>query len=274
LDKTSEILREKSITQVILLDLAPGPDQVRRLSQICEGSAVRLLALHDLSNYFNHATTVFEDDGVRFISLRDEPLENPLNRMLKRVLDLLVALPVVIFLLPWATIAVWLLQRLQSPGPVFFKQIRIGLMGHPFRMYKFRTMHPSVGDEARQASRDDPRIFPAGNWLRKLSIDELPQFLNVLYGNMSVVGPRPHLPKHEEMFARVMKKYFIRRFVLPGLTGWAQVNGFRGEIHSESDIQRRVEADIYYLENWSLSLDCLSILKTVKQCIFPPRSAY
>jgi putative colanic acid biosynthesis UDP-glucose lipid carrier transferase len=274
LEKATEILREKSITQVILLDLAPGTDQVRRLTQICEGAAVRLLALHDVSDYFNHTTTVFEDDGVRFIGLRDEPLESPFNRMVKRILDFAVALPVVVLLLPPVMVVVWLIQRLQSPGPLFFKQVRVGLMGQPFRMYKFRTMHSDGGNEAKQASRNDPRIYPAGHWLRKLSIDELPQFLNVLYGNMSVVGPRPHLPKHEEMFAKAMRRYPIRRFIPPGLTGWAQICGFRGEIHSEADIQKRVEADIYYLENWSLSLDCLIILKTIKHCIFPPRSAY
>jgi exopolysaccharide biosynthesis polyprenyl glycosylphosphotransferase len=274
LDQTSEILQQQSITQVILLDLAAGTEQVRRLTQICESGAVRLLALHDLSTYFNHATTVFEDDGVRFIGLRDEPLESPWNRLIKRLLDLAVAVPVVLFVLPIAIVLVWLVQRFQSPGPVFFKQLRVGLMGRSFWMYKFRTMHPNDENEAKQASRNDPRIYPAGYWLRKLSIDELPQFINVLYGNMSVVGPRPHLPKHEDMFAKAMRKYVIRRFILPGLTGWAQVKGFRGEIHTEADIQSRVEADIYYLENWSLSLDCLIILKTIRQCIVPPRSAY
>ena len=110
--------------------------------------------------------------------------------------------------------------------------------------------------------------------MRRFSVDELPQFVNVLLGDMSVVGPRPHLPKHEELFVKVMSKYVIRRFIRPGLTGWAQVNGFRGEIHSESDIQKRVEADIHYIENWSFSLDCLIILRTAKHCLFPPRSAY
>jgi putative colanic acid biosynthesis UDP-glucose lipid carrier transferase len=148
------------------------------------------------------------------------------------------------------------------------------MMGRPFQMLKYRTMYPDQHEEGKQASRSDPRIFPAGRWLRKLSIDELPQFINVLYGQMSVVGPRPHLGEHEELFAAVMKRYVIRRFIRPGLTGWAQVNGFRGEIHSERDIQRRVEADIHYLENWSFSLDCLIVLKTIKQCILPPRSAY
>ncbi len=274
LDKMGEIFREHAITQLIVLELSLGSQRLRHLTQLCEESAVRLLVMHDLDHYFNHTTTTFEDDGVRFIGLRDEPLESPLNRFFKRLLDLAVAVPVVVLILPFSTILVWLLHRLQSPGPIFFEQVRVGMRGRPFTIYKYRTMHVNRGNETRQASKGDPRIFPAGYWLRKLSIDELPQFLNVLLGNMSVVGPRPHLPKHEEEFVQVMKRYLIRKFICPGITGWAQVNGLRGEIHTQDDIQRRVEADIFYLENWSFSLDCLVILKTIKHCVFPPRSAY
>jgi exopolysaccharide biosynthesis polyprenyl glycosylphosphotransferase len=274
LDKVGEILRDRSITQLIVLEVSLGSQTLRQLTQLCEQTAVRLLVMHDLDNYFNHPTTTFEDDGVRFICLRDEPLESPLNRFFKRTLDLSVAVPAVVFILPFSTLLVWLLHRLQSPGPIFFEQTRIGMRGRPFTMYKYRTMHVKQSNEAKQASKGDPRIFAAGYWLRKLSIDELPQFLNVVLGNMSVVGPRPHLPKHDEAFVQVMQRYLIRKFIYPGITGWAQVHGLRGEIHTQADIQQRVEADIFYLENWSFSLDCLVILKTVKHCIFPPRSAY
>jgi exopolysaccharide biosynthesis polyprenyl glycosylphosphotransferase len=274
IDRMDEILRQHSITQVIVLDLSLGSKWISQMAQLCEGAGVRLLAIHDLNAYFNHNTTTFEDDGVRFIGLREEPLESPLNRFVKRLLDLTIALPVVVLVLPFTTLLVAILQRFQSPGPVFFVQERNGMLGHPFKMFKYRTMHLNHNSEARQASKNDSRIFPAGKWLRKLSIDELPQFINVLRDDMSVIGPRPHLPEHDEMFARVMKRYLIRKFIQPGITGWAQVNGFRGEIHSESDIQKRVEGDIYYLENWSFSLDCLIILKTIKHCILPPRSAY
>jgi len=273
-DNLSAILQKCSITQVILLDLSLGANWVRQMTQLCEEAAVRLLALHDLNDYFNHNTTTFEDDGVRFIGLREKPLESPLNRFNKRVLDLLVAAPIVIFVLPWTTALVWFLQKWQSPGPVFFAQTRNGMMGRPFKIYKYRTMYEHHGMESVQARKGDPRVFPAGRWLRKLSIDELPQFINVLWGDMSVVGPRPHLPQHDDAFVRLMRKYVIRRFIRPGLTGWAQVNGFRGQIHTEGDVQRRVEADIHYLENWSFSLDCLIILKTIKHCILPPRTAY
>src|SRR5262249_9959353 len=160
------IFGEQSITQVIVLDLAFGSERIRKMTEICEGAAVRLLFLNNLDDFFKHTTTVFEDDGVRFISLREEPLESPFNRFLKRLLDLTVAVPVVAFVLPVTTVLVWLLQTWQSPGPVFFSQIRIGIRGRPFKIYKYRTMRVGGGNEARQASKDDPRIYPAGRWLR------------------------------------------------------------------------------------------------------------
>jgi len=274
LDEISEIFKRESITQLIVMDFSMGAKRMCELTQLCEGSAVRLLALDDHDNYFNHTTMVFEDEGVRLIGLREEPLESPVNRFVKRAMDLAIALPVVFLLLPVTTLLVWLCQRLQSPGPVFFKQKRNGLLGQSFMIFKYRTMFVYNDDEARQVAALDRRIFPAGVWLRKLSMDELPQFINVLLGDMSVVGPRPHMLKHDELFVKAMKNYGVRRFVRPGITGWAQVRGFRGQIHDEKDVRNRVGADIYYLENWSFSLDCVIILKTIKQCILPPRTAY
>ena len=274
LDEMDRILKKESITQVIVLDLSLGRERLRELAQLCESATVRLLALDDLDGYFNHTTTVFDDDGMRIIGLREEPLESPLNRFMKRGTDLAIALPVVAFVLPVFNVLVWLLQRWQSPGPMLFRQERIGMMGQRFIMYKYRTMHIHEGDEARQAAQGDSRVYAAGRWLRKLSIDELPQFINVLKGEMSVVGPRPHLERHDELWSGIMRKYVIRRFIRPGITGYAQVKGFRGEVRSNSDVEQRVEMDIYYLENWSFSLDVAIILKTVKQCIRPPRSAY
>jgi exopolysaccharide biosynthesis polyprenyl glycosylphosphotransferase len=274
IDAMGDILKKSSITQLIVLDLSLGPEQLSRLTQLCDGAAVRMLALHDLDSYFNHTTMTFEDDGMRFIGLRDEPLESPVNRSIKRAMDVAIALPVTLFLLPFAIVLVSLLQRLQSPGPVFFRQMRVGMMGRPFQMIKFRTMHVNRDDEARQASKDDERIYSAGRWFRKLSIDELPQFINVLKGDMSIVGPRPHLEKHEDLWIRAMRKYVVRRFIRPGITGEAQVKGLRGEVHTEADILKRVEADIHYLENWSFTLDCAIILKTAQHCVLPPQSAY
>lgn len=277
LDEMGKILSREAITQVIVLDLSLGPERLRKMTQLCEDATVRLLALDRLDTYasfFNHSTIIQEDDGMRIIGLREEPLESPINRFAKRALDLAIALPVVIFILPITTILVWLCQCAQSPGPVIFRQERVGMMGQHFYMFKYRTMHVNHGDETKQASRHDDRIFPAGRWFRKSSLDELPQFINVLLGDMSVVGPRPHLQRHEELWIRAMGKYVVRRFVRPGITGYAQVNGFRGEVHSDADVQNRVERDIYYLENWSFSLDVLIILKTIQHCIIPHRNAY
>src|SRR5262249_13329607 len=140
-EELDTILQKSAITQLIVLDLSIGPERLRKLAQLCEGAAVRLLALHDLNSFFNHTTMTFEDDGVRFIGLREEPLESPVNRAVKRIMDWAVALPVIVFILPPVTFLVWLAQRIQSPGPIFFPQLRVGMMGRPFKMYKFRTMH-------------------------------------------------------------------------------------------------------------------------------------
>ncbi len=274
LDDFDHALKKHGITCVIIPDLILGSDQLRKITVACEELAVRLLAVDNLDSYFNHSTMVFEDDGLRLIGLREEPLESPVNRLIKRSLDLAISIPVVLLVLPPMMLLAWSCQRLQSPGPVLYRQKRSGLMGRTFMIYKFRTMHVNNDNEARQASRNDQRVFPLGVWMRKMSIDEFPQFINVVLGDMSVVGPRPHMLQHDDVFIKIMNNYNVRRFVLPGITGWAQVRGFRGEIKTEQDARNRVQADIYYIENWSLSLDVLIILKTIKQCIFPLRSAY
>ena len=274
IDELAAIIGKEGITQVIVLGLSLGAERLHQLTLLCESAAVRLMALDDVDRYFNHATTILEDDGMRLISLREEPLENPVNRFVKRVIDLVVAIPVVVFILPFTHLLVWWFQRRESPGPLLFRQERIGIMGEKFTMLKYRTMHINNADETKQASKNDSRIFPAGRWLRKLSIDELPQFMNVLFGDMSVVGPRPHLREHEEAWTRIMGQYVIRRFIRPGITGYAQIKGFRGEVRSDTDVQKRVETDLYYLENWSCSLDVAIIITTIKHCVVPPASAY
>ena len=164
--------------------------------------------------------------------------------------------------------------RWQSPGSIFYVQPRAGLQNRPFRIFKYRTMHPHHGVEAKQALRDDGRIYAAGRWLRKLSIDELPQFWNVLRGEMSVVGPRPHLIEHSQTFADAMENYNVRAIVKPGITGLAQIRGFRGGTSEPQDIIGRVTADIQYLEHWSFAQDCWIICRTAWQVLAPPRNAY
>jgi exopolysaccharide biosynthesis polyprenyl glycosylphosphotransferase len=267
-------IRDFRITQVLLADLPLQSKVLQNYVEICERAAVRILAASDIEERFRHSVLLFEDDGRRFIALRDEPLQDPLNRALKRLLDLAISLPVAVLLLPPVSLFVWALQRWQSPGPVFFTQQRAGSQNRSFKIIKFRTMHHTPAHESRQATRNDKRTYPAGRWLRTLSIDEIPQFLNVLAGEMSVVGPRPHLGEHNEIFARALNNFHVRAYVKPGITGLAQVRGYRGEIKEEREIVERVTADIYYLEHWSLALDSYIILQTVKQVLLPPERAY
>lgn len=269
-----EVIRREGITQVIVLELPQEFPQHRQMVGVLEKMGVRLLILSNLEELLQHPVVHLEDEGMRFITLREEPLENPLNRLAKRALDLAVALPVVLFLLPPVMLVIWLMHRLQSPGPLFFRQSRAGIQNREFQIIKFRTMHRNNPDEAQQAVAGDVRVFGFGRWLRRLSIDEIPQFINVLRGDMSVTGPRPHMLEHNAQFAQQMNNYHIRTFVKPGITGLAQVRGFRGEARSSDEIAKRLESDITYLENWRLALDVSIIARTAWQVLVPPKTAY
>ncbi len=273
-DDLERIIREQQVTQVIAAELPAWPVFLSRLSALCELLGVRFLVISDLEEKFRHRVIHLENDGRHIFALRQEPLENPFNRALKRALDVAVALPIVLLVLPPMALVVWWLQRRQSPGPLLYCQERAGFHHRCFRILKFRTMHGQTTNAARQATKHDRRIFAAGRWLRRLSLDELPQFVNVLRGEMSVVGPRPHLPEHDVLFARVMQNYYIRSFAKPGITGLAQVRGFRGEATDEGRVRQRIESDLYYLENWSLSADLAIILRTAVQMLLPPGTAY
>jgi putative colanic acid biosynthesis UDP-glucose lipid carrier transferase len=273
-DDLEQIVRERGITQIILLEFPLSSDGKRDVVQICDRLGVRLIIVSDLEERLRHAVTHFEDDGFRFIALREEPLENPLNRFFKRALDLAISVPIMLIGFPICAVIVWLAQRLQSPGPLLHAQTRAGMQNRQFKIYKFRTMRADHQELTRQASGHDERVYPLGRWFRKVSIDEVPQFWNVLRGDMSIVGPRPHLIEHNEHFSQLMGNYHVRAFVKPGITGLAQVRGFRGEARNNSDIANRVACDIEYLENWNLSLECAIILRTFAQLIVPPRSAY
>jgi exopolysaccharide biosynthesis polyprenyl glycosylphosphotransferase len=269
------VIERESITRVVVLELPRAREAHRALIAVLERLGVRVLIQNNIEEMLAHPVVHLEDEGgMRFISLREEPLEDPLNRIMKRTLDLAVAIPVVVLVLPPLALLVWLLQCFQSPGPLFFRQRRAGIQNSEFTILKFRTMHSGNPDEGRQATHGDVRVFGAGRWLRRLSLDELPQFLNVLKGDMSVTGPRPHLIEHNVQFAREMANYNIRATVKPGITGLAQVRGFRGEVCSPQEIAHRLESDISYLENWRLALDIGIIARTIWQMIVPSRKAY
>ena len=193
--------------------------------------------------------------------------------MLKRLSDISLSVLILTLLSPLMLgLAIGVKQS--SPGPVIFKQRRYGLDGREILVYKFRSMTTTDnGEVVRQATRNDARITPFGAFIRKTSLDELPQFINVLQGRMSIVGPRPHAVAHNEAYRKLIKGYMVRHKVKPGITGWAQVNGYRGETDTIDKMEKRIEFDLEYLRNWSLSLDIWIIVKTVL-VVFKDRNAY
>lgn len=266
------VVGEERVSHVVLADSPTDARLKQRLGQ-CEKLGVRLVVAQNLEarhpGRFRWETQGFWCFGAAY----SEPLQNPFNRFLKRALDLVVCVPAIMFALLPVAVLTWAFQRKQSPGPLFYRQWRHGRANAAFQVWKFRTMHCSHQTAEKQATQEDPRIYPFGAWLRRHSLDELPQFLNVLTGEMSVVGPRPHFVEHTGQFAQ-QERYHIRSFVKPGVTGLAQVNGCRGEIRHALDMERRVQWDIRYLESWSLTLDCWLILRTFAVVLNPPKTAY
>ena len=268
------VVQRYGVTQVIRTEMPATADEQHFFVEACDQLGVRLLVVANLPERWGRPLTFIDDDGMRFIGLREEALENPFNQLIKRAIDLAVSLPVILFVLPMTSLIVWWFQWRQSPGPLFYRQKRAGLQNKEFEIVKYRTMNTDHGMKAKQATSDDPRVYPAAKWFRKLSIDELPQFWNVFKGEMSVVGPRPHLIEHNALFARQLANYQVRTFVKPGITGLAQVRGLRGEARNSEDIAKRIAADIEYLENWRPALEIRIILNTFMHVVNPPKTAY
>ncbi len=212
--------------------------------------------------------------GLSVLSPPTLPLALSYNRAMKRAFDIAVSVAVIpaIVLPLMAVVAV--IQRFNSPGPLFFRQNRVGENGKIFQILKFRSMRMDNDDEARQATSEDDRIYPGGRWLRRLSVDEFPQFFNVLRGEMSVVGPRPHMIQHEREFEKFHELYGSRRYVKPGVTGLAQVEGYRGEVKGSQDVRGRARFDLFYVKHWCLGLDVRLAVQTVLHLLKPHAKAY
>ncbi|MDP3071484.1 MAG: exopolysaccharide biosynthesis polyprenyl glycosylphosphotransferase [Opitutaceae bacterium] len=271
------LIEKKMVAQVIVLSMPDSAELSRFILETCQERGCRLLIYSNLAEKLQHPLISVIEEGHTFYSLQEEPLEDPINRVVKRLFDIAFSLPVVAFILPPLCLWVWLMQTIQAPGKLLFVQKRAGLRRNEFHIFKFRSMRetpPASAGEAVQARKGDDRIYPFGHFLRKSSLDEFPQFLNVLRGEMSIVGPRPHMPVHDAEFSRYYKSYRTRHFAKPGITGLAQTRGFRGEITNPSLLEQRVQSDIYYIANWSFWLDVQITLKTVWQVIRPPKTAY
>ena len=225
------------------------------------------------TNSFNRFHVEYINE-MEVISLRKEPLTSLIGRIKKRTFDILFSSFVIVFILSWLTPIIALLIKLESRGPVFFKQFRSGKDNKPFLCFKFRSMTVNSKSDESQAVKNDSRITKLGAFLRKTSLDELPQFFNVLKGTMSIVGPRPHMLKHTEQYSSSIDRYMVRQFIKPGITGWAQVNGYRGETSDEFLMKKRVRYDIWYLENWNLMLDVRIVFQTVINIIRGEENAH
>lgn len=248
-------------------------DEIARIMKFCDANLVRFYYIPRMfGNYRLSLKPEMMGDTLTYTN-HLEPLSITTNKLTKRLFDVTVSIISCICMIPIIPI-IAIIIKIQSPGPIFFKQERTGFAGKTFFCYKFRSMHVNKDADLEQATENDPRKFAFGNFMRKTNIDELPQFWNVLRGDMSIVGPRPHMLHHTEIYSELIDKYMVRHFCKPGITGWAQVTGFRGETKELWQMEERVERDIWYIEHWTFMLDIKIIYKTIKSVIIPDKHAY
>lgn len=260
LDNLENFLNEHPTDEVFITLNIKEYEKLGSIIEICEKAGVRTEIIPDYYKYIPARPYVEELEGLPIINIRYVPLDNLANRAIKRSFDILISFISIIIFSP-IMLATAIAVKLTSPGPIIFKQERIGYNNRPFVMYKFRTMRIQNSEEEKSqwTHADDPRKTKLGSFLRKTSLDELPQLFNVLNGDMSIVGPRPERDHFVKQFKEEIPKYMVKHQVRPGITGWAQVNGWRGD----TSIKKRIECDVYYVENWDLLLDVKILWKTV-----------
>ena len=237
-------------------------DTINMMSKFCDNHLIRFYYIPAI-NVFKGNMAITFIEGIPVIARREEPLRKDSNKLAKRIFDIIFSSFVLLLIFPWIFIFVSVMIKIQSPGPIFFLQERTGLDGKIFKCIKFRSMKVNNDADEIQATKNDPRKFPFGDFMRKTNIDELPQFINVFLGDMSVVGPRPHMLKHTAEYSKLINHFMVRHFAKPGITGLAQVSGFRGETRYIDQMEGRVKKDIEYIENWTFLLDLKIIVKTV-----------
>jgi len=263
LDEFESFALDQDIDEIYYAMPLTYTKKIKDLVDFCDKNMMRFKVVPDFRGFlFKHVNIDFFDD-VPVVTLRAEPLTDITNRFFKRVFDILFSSLVIIFVLSWLYPIIAILIKFSSKGPVLFKQARSGVANVEFMCYKFRSMTQSIDADTKQASKGDARITKIGAFLRKSSLDEFPQFINVFMGDMSIVGPRPHMLAHTEEYSALINKYMVRQLVKPGITGAAQVKGYRGETKELKDMEGRVRLDVWYIENWSLSVDINIIFHTV-----------
>ena len=254
----------------------PGTNdgKIVRLLNFAEKHMVRFYIVPEFYRDVKKSMVMEVMESIPLLTIRREPLQSMYNRCLKRAFDLLFSSVVLLTIYPILYVILGILIKLSSPGPILFKQKRTGLYGRDFECFKFRTMRVNAEADTVQAVKDDPRKTRIGNFLRKSNLDEFPQFVNVFLGDMSVVGPRPHMLKHTEQYSALIDKYMVRHLVKPGVTGWAQVTGYRGETKTLEQMEGRVKRDVWYIENWTFFLDLKIIVVTVLNMFKGEKNAY
>ncbi len=262
------------IDSIIFCDDNINVESYRKIVEVAELKMIRIYMVPDFK-YVSLGPNYFEVvHEIPFLKLIKEPLSNPKKQLLKRIFDIAFSSLVIIFLLSWLIPLVALIIRIESNESVFFIQKRSGYKNQPFNCIKFRSMTSNKQADVQIAKRNDSRVTKFGSLMRKTSIDELPQFINVFLGDMSIVGPRPHMISQTDMYSKITKKYMTRHIVKPGITGWAQVMGARGEIFTHKDMEKRIEKDIWYIQNWSFFLDMKIIFLTLYNIFKGDEQAY
>jgi putative colanic acid biosysnthesis UDP-glucose lipid carrier transferase len=274
IDDIEQFVLENDIDEIYCSPYDLRREQVAKLIDFADNNLVRLKFLPETTGFNYKKFKVDFYDLLPVIVLRSIPLDDFMNKIIKRAFDFTFSLLIIVFLLSWLMPLLAILIKLDSKGPVFFKQQRSGINNDSFWCLKLRSMYVNQEANTRQASKRDSRITKVGAFLRKTSLDELPQFFNVLIGNMSVVGPRPHMVKHTEEYSQIIDKFMVRHFIKPGITGLSQVMGYRGDTSDSRKMKARVKVDIFYLENWSFLLDMKIIFLTVYNIFKGEDNAY
>ncbi|MBD0332320.1 MAG: undecaprenyl-phosphate glucose phosphotransferase [Chitinophagaceae bacterium] len=277
LGKVQDVLEVSKANGATEIFSTIAPEQnpaLYKIIQQADDNLIRFKIIPDFGFFVRKQIHVDYLSDMPVLSLRKEPLEDIGNRIKKRIFDIVFSVLMTIFILSWLIPIISFCIWITSGRPIFFIQKRSGRDNKIFGCIKFRSMQVNHSADEKQATKNDSRVTPLGRFLRKTSLDEFPQFLNVLGGDMSVVGPRPHMLKHTDAYSQLVNQYMVRQFLKPGITGWAQINGYRGEISETVELEKRVECDIWYLENWSLYLDLKIIFLTALNMLKGEKKAY
>lgn len=273
-DKVEEFAIAKDIDEIYCTLPGTNDEKILRMLNFAEKQMIRFYIVPEFYRNVKKSMVMEFLESVPLLTIRCEPLQAFYNRALKRSFDLVFSSVVLCTIFPILYVLIGFLIKRSSPGPIFFKQKRTGLYGHDFECYKFRTMRVNDQADTMQAVKDDPRKTKIGDFLRRTNLDEFPQFINVFKGDMSVVGPRPHMLKHTEQYSALIDKYMVRHLVKPGVTGWAQVTGYRGETKTLEQMEGRVKRDVWYIENWTFFLDLKIIVVTLVNMFRGDKNAY